>query len=281
METIIFDCKKIAENCKEELKNVKTKPTIAIVTVGDDEASKVYVRNKMKACHDVNFPVQHYLFEEETSTEKVRHFVETLNKDTNITSIIVQLPLPKHIDEEVVLEAIDWWKDPDAFHKKLVAKLATGKETIMPCTTFGIIRLFKEYNIDLEGKIVAVLGRSRIVGRPTTLAMINAGAMVASLNSKTPESVQKTILGSADIIISAIGKPKYIKKEMVKEGAIIVDVGINRDENGKLCGDVDFENMIGHAGAITPVPGGVGLLTVTSLLLNSCIGAKIKKDFNL
>ena len=242
------------------------KITMAVVKVGEDPASAVYVRNKQMACEYVGIDSVAYELKEETTEEELLELVATLNKDEKINGILVQLPLPKHINEDKILNAIDSRKDVDGFHPNNVGKMMVGEDTFLPCTPAGIVELLKRTNIELEGKECVVIGRSNIVGKPMSMLMLKENCTVTIAHSRTKDL--KEVTKRADILIVAIGKPKFITGEYVKEGVVVIDVGIHRNEDNKLCGDVDFETVEPKAYAITPVPGGVGPMTVTMLMAN-------------
>ncbi len=265
---------KIKNELKKEIKTMKIKPGLAVVLVGSDQASRVYVRNKQKACEEVG--INSFLFELKSSiSEKaLLKQIEVLNKDKKVHGILLQLPIPKHIHEAKVLEAIEPVKDVDCFHPINVGKFCIGKGTFEPCTPSGIIELLKRYKLEIAGKDCVVIGRSNIVGKPMGMLLLKENGTVTICHSFTKDMAKK--IKQADIVVSAIGKANFIKKEMIKKGAVVIDVGINRSVDGKLCGDVDFENVKKVASAITPVPGGVGPMTVASLLKNCVKAAKFK-----
>ena len=269
----IIDGKQISLDIKNELKEKVAKYkeqgieiTLAVVKVGNDPASAVYVRNKEKACEYVGINSKTLALPEETTEEELLNVVKELNEDKNVNGILVQLPLPKHIDESKVLLTIDSTKDVDGFHPVNVGKMVIGEDTFLPCTPAGIIEMIKRTDIDIEGKECVVIGRSNIVGKPMAMLMLKENATVTIAHSRTKDL--KEVTKRADIIVAAIGKAKFVTADYVKEGAVVIDVGMDRDENGKLCGDVDFESVSKVASAITPVPGGVGPMTVTMLLVN-------------
>ena len=242
-------------------------PGLAVILVGEDPASQVYVRNKQKACEEVGFYSEAYELPETTTQEELEALVDRLNEDDKIHGILVQLPLPKHLDETRVLLKIRPEKDVDAFHPVNVGKIMTGNYDFVPCTPAGVMELIKESGIDVTGKECVVVGRSNIVGKPMSMLLLHKNGTVTICHSRTKDL--KNICNKADILVSAIGKAKFITEDMVKEGAVVIDVGINRNEEGKLCGDVDFDNVVNKVSAITPVPGGVGPLTITMLLNNT------------
>lgn len=278
----IIDGKQISLDIKNELKEkvVKYKEqgieiTLVVVKVGNDPASAVYVRNKEKACEYVGINSKTLALPEETTEEELLNVVKELNEDKNVNGILVQLPLPKHIDESKVLLTIDSTKDVDGFHPVNVGKMVIGEDTFLPCTPAGIIEMIKRTDIDIEGKECVVIGRSNIVGKPMAMLMLKENATVTIAHSRTKDL--KEVTKRADIIVAAIGKAKFVTADYVKEGAVVIDVGMDRDENGKLCGDVDFESVSKVASAITPVPGGVGPMTVTMLLVNCLRSVELNK----
>ena len=278
----IIDGKQISLDIKNELKEKVAKYkeqgieiTLAVVKVGNDPASAVYVRNKEKACEYVGINSKTLALPEETTEEELLNVVKKLNEDKNVNGILVQLPLPKHIDESKVLLTIDSTKDVDGFHPVNVGKMVIGEDTFLPCTPAGIIEMIKRTDIDIEGKHCVIVGRSNIVGKPMAMLMLKENATVTIAHSRTKDL--KEVTKRADIIVAAIGKAKFVTADYVKEGAVVIDVGMDRDENGKLCGDVDFESVSKVASAITPVPGGVGPMTVTMLLVNCLRSVELNK----
>lgn len=278
----IIDGKQISLDIKNELKEKVAKYkeqgieiTLAVVKVGNDSASAVYVRNKEKACEYVGINSKTLALPEETTEEELLNVVKELNEDKNVNGILVQLPLPKHIDESKVLLTIDSTKDVDGFHPVNVGKMVIGEDTFLPCTPAGIIEMIKRTDIDIEGKECVVIGRSNIVGKPMAMLMLKENATVTIAHSRTKDL--KEVTKRADIIVAAIGKAKFVTADYVKEGTVVIDVGMDRDENGKLCGDVDFESVSKVASAITPVPGGVGPMTVTMLLVNCLRSVELNK----
>jgi methylenetetrahydrofolate dehydrogenase (NADP+)/methenyltetrahydrofolate cyclohydrolase len=276
----IIDGKQISLDIKNELKEKVAKYkeqgieiTLAVVKVGNDPASAVYVRNKEKACEYVGINSKTLALPEETTEEELLNVVKELNEDKNVNGILVQLPLPKHIDESKVLLTIDSTKDVDGFHPVNVGKMVIGEDTFLPCTPAGIIEMIKRTDIDIEGKECVVIGRSNIVGKPMAMLMLKENATVTIAHSRTKDL--KEVTKRADIIVA--GKAKFVTADYVKEGAVVIDVGMDRDENGKLCGDVDFESVSKVASAITPVPGGVGPMTVTMLLVNCLRSVELNK----
>ncbi|MBR6633325.1 MAG: bifunctional methylenetetrahydrofolate dehydrogenase/methenyltetrahydrofolate cyclohydrolase FolD [Clostridia bacterium] len=247
-------------------------PGLAVIIVGDDPASHVYVRNKKKGCEEVGFLSREYALPESTTEEELLSLVEELNGDSEIDGILVQLPLPKHLDDKKIIESISPAKDVDAFSYHNVGRITVGDYDFLPCTPAGVMELLDTYGIDPSGKSAVVVGRSNIVGKPQALLLLQANATVTVAHSKTKNLAEVT--KGADILVVAIGKAKFVTADMVKEGAVVVDVGMNRDENGKLCGDVDFESVKEKASYITPVPGGVGPMTITELLKNTLTAYK-------
>lgn len=244
---------------------------LAVVLVGDNQASQVYVRNKIKACEEVGIKSFSYHLPEDTPQQQLCDLIDELAAAKNVHGILVQLPLPAHIDERAVLRRIPTKKDVDGFCAENVGNLAMNRETIVACTPFGVMQMLEKYGIDPKGKQAVVLGRSNIVGKPMAMLLLNADATVTVCHSKTKNL--KEVCASADILVVAIGRAKFVTADMVKEGAVVIDVGMDRDENGKLCGDVDFESVKEKASYITPVPGGVGPMTITMLLYNTVLTA--------
>lgn len=249
-------------------------PHLVVVLVGNNPSSISYVTGKEKACEYVGIKNTTLRLDEGTSEESLVNLIEELNIDDSVDGILVQLPLPKHISEEKIIETIAIEKDVDGFHPLNVANLWLGKEAMIPCTPKGIIKLLEKANIDIAGKNAVVIGRSNIVGLPISKLLIDRNATVTVAHSKTVDLASVT--NKADILIVAVGKPRMLKKEMVKQGAVVIDVGVNRDENGKLCGDVDFDDVVDVAGVITKVPGGVGPMTITCLMENTIEAFKRK-----
>ena len=251
----------------EELKKNGKSVGLGLILVGEDPASQVYVKNKIKACEYVGIESYCYRMDVNSTQEEVLEVVDKLNKDDKVNGILVQLPLPKHLDEKVILDRIDVKKDVDGFSAYQIGKMVLGEKSIVSCTPKGIIELLKYYKIDIAGKNAVVIGRSNIVGKPISMLLLKENATVTICHSRTQNLAE--ICAKADILVVAIGKAKFVKNNMVKNGAVIIDVGINRDEDGKLCGDVDFEDVVDKCSYITPVPGGVGPMTVTMLLKNT------------
>ena len=274
---MILDGKKISDNIKEELKRrimvLESKPKLVVILVGENDASKVYVRNKIKACEKIGIDSEVILFDEKVSEEDLINKIHSLNIDTEVTGILVQLPLPKHIDEKKIIMAIDYKKDVDGFSPINIGRMALNMYSPISCTPKGIVRLLREYNIGVEGKKITVIGRSNIVGKPLSMLLVNMGATVSILNSKTPNIEEYT--KNSDILIVAIGNPKFITSRHIDSCEAIIDVGINRDVNGRLCGDVDFDAVKDKAKFITPVPGGVGPMTI-AMLMENCVELKEK-----
>lgn len=271
----LIDGKKISQEIKNELKEEVSKLrskgreiTLAVILVGEDPASQVYVRNKQIACEYVGINSKTYNLPEDTLQEELLKLIDGLNNNVRVNGILVQLPLPKHIDENLIIKNISPLKDVDGFHPENVGKLSIGQSGFVSCTPAGIIELLKRYKIEIEGKHCLVIGRSNIVGKPMAMLLLGENGTVTVCHSKTKDL--KNLTKQADILVSAIGKAKFINKEYIKEGAVIIDVGMNRDENNKLCGDVDFDSVKNHVKAITPVPGGVGPMTI-AMLLNNCV----------
>ena len=273
----LIDGKAISTAIKDELKDkveaLKKEgknATLAVIQVGEDPASSIYVKNKKKACEYIGIGSVSYELPEDTSEEKLLSIVDDLNNNPEITGILVQLPLPKHIDEDKVIKAISPLKDVDGFHVENVGKLCVGEKGFVSCTPAGVIQLLKRSNVEISGKNCVVIGRSNIVGKPMALLMLRENATVTICHSKTTNL--KEICKTADILIVAIGKPRFIDASYVKDGAVVIDVGIHRDENNKMCGDVNFESVKDIASKITPVPGGVGPMTI-AMLMSNCVSA--------
>ena len=248
-------------------------PGLAVIIVGEDPASQVYVRNKARACEEVGFHSEVYRLAADTEQKDLLALIDRLNADDAIHGILVQLPLPKHLDERSLLLRISPEKDVDAFHPYNVGKLTIGDPTFLPCTPAGIMELLRRYGIDPDGKRCVVVGRSNIVGKPMALLLMAANGTVTVCHRHTPNT--EALTREADILVSAVGRAHFLTADMVKEGAVVIDVGMNRDENGKLCGDVDFESVAPKCSFITPVPGGVGPMTITMLLQNTLKSARI------
>ncbi|EAT97990.1 bifunctional methylenetetrahydrofolate dehydrogenase/methenyltetrahydrofolate cyclohydrolase FolD [Campylobacter concisus] len=268
---------KVKESVKvraDELKKFGVEPTLAVVLVGEDKASQTYVRAKEKACNEYGIKSVAHRLSENTTQNELLALINVLNLDDSIHGILVQLPLPKHIDTNVVLAAIDPRKDVDGFHAVNVGKLVSGLDGFVPCTPLGVMEILKEYGIEVAGLNAVVIGRSNIVGKPMANLLLNASATVTVTHSKTKNL--KEICKNADLIVAAIGKPFFLKADMVKDGAVVVDVGINRLDDGRLVGDVDFDEVAPKCSYITPVPGGVGPMTIAMLLNNTILAAQAK-----
>lgn len=271
----VIDGKAISLQIKDELKQkaaeLKAKGieiTLAVIQVGADPASTVYVKNKKKGCEYIGINSLSYELPESTSQQELLELIQELNERKDVNGILVQLPLPAHIDEDTIIKAISPSKDVDGFHPQSVGALCIGQPGFVSCTPAGIIQILKRSGIEIAGKECVVLGRSNIVGKPMALLLLRENATVTIAHSRTPNL--KEVTSRADILIVAVGKPKMITGDYIKEGAVVIDVGINRDENNKLCGDVDFEDVKDKCSAITPVPGGVGPMTI-AMLLNNCM----------
>lgn len=275
----IIDGKKLAKEIQEkvtrevaELVKEGKKPGLAVVLVGDNQASRTYVRNKQKRTEEAGMKSVLIELPENVTEEKLLSVVEELNEDKTIHGILVQLPLPEHISEEKVIDTISYDKDVDGFHPVNVGNLFIGKDSFVPCTPAGIIELIKSTGTQIEGKRAVVIGRSNIVGKPVAQLLLNENATVTIAHSRTKDLPQ--VAKEADILVVATGLAKFVKKDYIKPGAVVIDVGMDRDENNKLCGDVDFDDVVEEAGFITPVPGGVGPMTITMLLANTLKAAK-------
>ncbi len=260
----------------EDLKAINIVPKLAVILVGNDPASKVYVRNKSKACQEVGIEYEEILLDENTTMDKLLSIIKKLNDRKDINGILLQSPIPKGLNIQEAFNLIDYRKDVDGFNPINIGKLLTGQDCFISCTPFGIMKMFEEYNIDLTGKNAVVIGRSNIVGKPMAQCLLNKNATVTICHSKT-KNIGK-ITKNADIIVSAVGKINMVTKEMVKPGAVVIDVGMNRNEEGKLVGDVDFENVSKVSSYITPVPGGVGPMTIAMLLNNVVKATKLQNN---
>lgn len=279
MTATIINGKQIAEDIREgirqEMEQLKTtgfQPGLAVVLVGEDPASQVYVRHKEKACHDLGYYSEVHRLPSTTSQEELLAMVDQLNKQENINGILVQLPLPKQIEEKAIINAIAPEKDVDGFHPISVGNLVIGDDSLLPCTPAGVIELIKRTGVEISGKHAVVIGRSNIVGKPVSLLLQRENATVTMCHSRT--SNMKELAKQADILVVAIGKANFVDASYIKPGAVVIDVGVNRLENGKLAGDVDFESATQVCGPITPVPGGVGPMTITMLMQNTLVAAK-------
>lgn len=278
---MIIDGKELARKTREKLKiecdNLKKEgilPKLAVIMVGDDKASQIYVKNKSKACQEIGIKFEEYFLENDIKQEELIELIQKLNLDKSINGILLQSPIPKSLDINEAFRIILPEKDVDGFNPINVGKLCLNQETFVSCTPYGIMKMFEEYDIDLTGKNVTILGRSNIVGKPLIQCCLNKNATVTVCHSKTKDLKEHT--KNADIVISAIGKAKFVTADMIKDGAVVIDVGINRDESGKIVGDVDFEKVSSKASYITPVPGGVGPMTIAMLMNNVIKATKLQ-----
>lgn len=272
---------RIKEEMKQEVISLKEKgitPGLAVVIVGNDPASKVYVGRKEAMCNELGMHSEKFALPEETTQEELLNLVEKLNTNREIHGILVQLPLPSHLDEKAVINAINPEKDVDAFHPVNVGKIMIGDYDFVPCTPAGIMELISESNVEIEGKQCVVVGRSNIVGKPMSMLLLHKNGTVTTCHSRTKDI--SSITKNADILVAAVGRANFITADMVKPGAVVIDVGMNRLEDGRLVGDVDFENVEKVAGAITPVPGGVGPMTISMLMKNTLTAAKQQEANN-
>lgn len=274
---LIIDGKKISKEIKDELKEKVTKMkaegktiSLAVIQVGEDPASSVYVNNKKKACEYIGIESLSFHFPETITEDELLGKIKELNEDEKVNGILVQLPLPKHIDEDKVIQAIAPEKDVDGFHPQSVGALSIGQKGFISCTPAGVIQLLKRSGIEIAGKECVVIGRSNIVGKPMALLLLRENGTVTIAHSKTANL--KEVAKRADILVVAVGKPKMIDSSYIKEGAVVIDVGIHRNAENKLCGDVDYDDVIDHVSAITPVPGGVGPMTI-AMLMNNCVSS--------
>lgn len=275
----IIDGKAVSAQVKEDIR-VETEKLkaqgieigLAVVIVGNDPASQVYVRNKEKACETVGFNSYKYALPEETTEQELLALVDKLNNDDKVDGILVQLPLPKHLDDKIIINNIRPDKDVDAFHPVNVGKIMIGDYSFLPCTPAGVMELIKSTGTEIAGKECVVIGRSNIVGKPQAMLLLHQSGTVTICHSKTKDL--KAVASRADILVAAVGRAKMITADYVKQGAVVIDVGMNRDENGKLCGDVDFESVKDKASYITPVPGGVGPMTIAMLMKNTLTAGK-------
>lgn len=286
MSAQILDGKALAAEIRSEVKTqvaalaekgVST--ALAVILVGDDSASQVYVRNKIKACADTGIRSLEFRMPAETTQQQILAKIAELNADESVDGILVQLPLPKQINADAVISAIDPAKDVDGFHVANAGALVTGKQGFVPCTPFGVMRLIETSGVNPRGKSAVIVGRSNIVGKPMALLLLAADATVTVAHSRTPDL--SAVTSNADILVAAVGRAKLIKADMIKPGAVVIDVGMNRDENGKLCGDVDFAEVKEVAGSITPVPGGVGPMTIAMLMQNTVLAAQMRRGISL
>ncbi len=269
---------KIKENLRKEVEELKQNgifPKLAVIMVGNDPSSKIYVRNKSIACKEVGIEYEEYLLDENITMDELLGLINKLNKDDSVNGILLQSPIPRRLDINEAFKTIDPKKDVDGFNPCNVGKLCLGQDSLVSCTPYGIIKLLEEYGVEIEGKDAVVVGRSNIVGKPMMQCLLNKNATVTICHSKTIKLERAT--KKADILVVAVGKPKFITKDMVKDGSIVIDVGINRGEDGKLCGDVDYEEVSKVASYITPVPGGVGPMTIAMLMNNIVKATKMKE----
>ncbi len=269
---------KIKENLRKEVEELKQNgifPKLAVIMVGNDSSSKIYVRNKSIACKEVGIEYEEYLLDENITMDELLGLINKLNKDDSVNGILLQSPIPRRLDINEAFKTIDPKKDVDGFNPCNVGKLCLGQDSLVSCTPYGIIKLLEEYGVEIEGKDAVVVGRSNIVGKPMMQCLLNKNATVTICHSKTIKLERAT--KKADILVVAVGKPKFITKDMVKDGSIVIDVGINRGEDGKLCGDVDYEEVSKVASYITPVPGGVGPMTIAMLMNNIVKATKMKE----
>ena len=278
MSAKIIDGKAISaavkEQVREEIERDKLNVGLAVVIVGDDPASRVYVNNKKKACELCGIKSFEYALPADCSEEQLLELVDTLNNDSSVNGILVQLPLPSHLDEKRVIERISPIKDVDAFHESNVGKIMIGNYSFLPCTPAGCMELIHSTGIDVAGKECVVIGRSNIVGKPMAMLLLHENGTVTVCHSKTKNLAE--VCSRADILVAAVGRPNFVTADMVKEGAVVIDVGINRLETGKLCGDVKFDEVSEKAGWITPVPGGVGPMTIAMLMRNTVTACRIQ-----
>ena len=279
MNANIIDGKAISAAVKEQVRDeiARDRLTVglAVVIVGDDPASRVYVNNKKKACEFCGIKSYEYALPAETTQDELLELVDTLNADKNVNGILVQLPLPKHLDEKAVIERISPNKDVDAFHESNVGRIMIGNYSFLPCTPAGCMELIHSTGVEVAGKECVVIGRSKIVGKPMAMLLLHENGTVTICHSKTHDLAE--VCRRADILVAAVGRPNFVTADMVKPGAVVIDVGINRLDNGKLCGDVKFDEVSEIAGWITPVPGGVGPMTIAMLMRNTVTAARIQK----
>ena len=271
--------KKIRANLKTEVDKLKQKgiiPKLAVIMVGDDKASSVYVRNKSRACNEIGIEFEEFLKGQDTTQEELLSLIQELNKREDVHGILLQSPIPQHLDIREAFNLIDYKKDVDGFNPVNVGRLSIGEDAFISCTPHGVIRMLEEYNIPIEGKRAVIIGRSNIVGKPLIQCLLSKNATVTVCHSKTQNIGE--ITKEADVLIVALGRPKFVKEDMVKPGAVVIDVGINRNDEGKLVGDVDFENVAKKASYITPVPGGVGPMTIAMLMENVVKAAKMTES---
>lgn len=281
----IIDGKKLAKEIREKLKlksnELKEKginPKLAVIMVGDDKASQVYVKNKSKACNEIGIEFEEFILDKDIRQDELINLIEKLNNDDHIHGILLQSPIPAHLDINEAFKTINPEKDVDGFNPVNIGKLCLNQDTFVSCTPYGIMKMFEAYNIDLTGKNVTIIGRSNIVGKPLIQCCLNKNATVTVCHSKTKDLKEHT--KNADVVISAIGKSKFVTEDMIKSGAVVIDVGTNRGEDGKITGDVDFENASKKASYITPVPGGVGPMTIAMLMNNVIKACKLQNGEN-
>lgn len=275
----LIDGKALAQKIRSELKVECDKlkengvfPKLAVIMVGDDKASKIYVKNKSKACEEIGIAYEEFLLGADISLDELLNLIDTLNERKDIHGILLQAPIPKNLDINAAFNRIDYRKDVDGFNPINVGKLVIGQDCFISCTPFGIIRMLEEYGIEIEGKNAVIVGRSNIVGKPVSQCLMAKNATITVCHSRT-KNIEE-ITKNADILVAALGKPKFVKGDMVKDGVVVIDVGINRNEEGKIVGDVDFEEVSKKASYITPVPGGVGPMTIAMLMTNVIKAAK-------
>ena len=279
----IIDGKELAKKIRmelkvevDELRKNNIIPKLAVIMVGEDKASKVYVRNKSRACEEIGVEFEEFLLEESTTMEELLDLIDKLNSRSDVHGILLQSPIPKHLDISKAFNRIDYRKDVDGFNPINVGKLVIGQDSFVSCTPFGVIKMLEEYGIEIEGKHAVVIGRSNIVGKPLSQCLLAKNATVTVCHSRTKNIKEETL--RADILVAALGKAKFVTADMVKEGAVVIDVGINRNDEGKLVGDVDFENVEPKASFITPVPGGVGPMTIAMLMHNVVKAVKLQNN---
>lgn len=265
------------KNKVEELKKENIYPKLAVIMVGDDKASSVYVRNKSKACNEIGIEFEEYLKDADTTQEELIDLIKELNNRKDVNGILLQSPIPKGLDIREAFNTIDYTKDVDGFNPINVGKLSIGEDSFISCTPYGVIKMLEKYDIPVEGKRAVIIGRSNIVGKPLIQCLLSKNATVTVCHSRTKNI--KEITKQADIIVAALGKAKFVTEDMVKDGAVVIDVGINRTEEGKLVGDVDFENVSKKASYITPVPGGVGPMTIAMLMNNVVKAAELQNKY--
>lgn len=277
--SVLINGKELAKEIRLELKEKVEKenlsPMLAVILCGDNEASKVYVRNKSKACDEVGIKFKEYLLSNETKQEELLSLIDKLNNDQEVDGILLQSPIPKGLNIEEAFARISPEKDVDGFNPYNVGKLVIGEDSFIPCTPYGIMKMFEKYNIDLQGKKVVVIGRSNIVGKPMAQCLLSKNATVTICHSKTKDLTKE--LKEADVIVAAVGVRALVKANMVKDGVVVIDVGMNRNDDGKLCGDVDFDEVSKKASYITPVPGGVGPMTI-AMLMNNVVKAHVQRN---